>query len=171
MLFRSLADEVKAGRFRADLLYRLDVFTIALPPLRQRRADLPGLAELMLTQLAHKYSRVRPLLKSEDLSALAAHDFPGNVRELRNVVERSLLKTPDDSRWLALDLSWLRRDAAATTGVVARAAAVAPPLPAGRELTPVEAEEYRLVGAALRDCHGGIRRAAARLGKIGRAHV
>jgi DNA-binding NtrC family response regulator len=164
---KSLAAEVKAGRFREDLLYRLDVFSLELPPLRQHRADVPGLAELLLSQLAAKYGRAKPLLKQEDLAALTAHDFPGNVRELRNVLERSLLKTADEERWLALDANWLQRRAAAPPPAPAAAPAVslpAPELPAGRQLTPIEAQEYRLIGEALREARGGIRRAAAKLG-------
>ena len=160
---KSLADEVKAGRFREDLLYRLDVFALELPPLRQRRIDIPGLAEFLLNQLAGKYGRSKPLLRPEDLSALTAHDFPGNVRELRNVLERSLLKTADRSRWLALDLNWLNRN-----GSVAGAASsiqAANALPPGRDgLTPIETQEYRLIGEALQKTNGGIRRAAAQLG-------
>jgi DNA-binding NtrC family response regulator len=160
---KALADEVKAGRFREDLLYRLDVFSIELPPLRRRRADIPGLAELLLGQLARRYERAKPLLRAEDLAALGAHDFPGNVRELRNVLERSLLRTADDSRWLALDVNWLHRHTAATVRAGPPAApAVAEPA-VERQLTPVESEEYRLIQEALREAQGGIRRAAARL--------
>ena len=162
-----LADEVKAGRFREDLLFRLDVFAVELPPLRQRRADIPGLAELLLSQLAKKYSRRKPLLQADDLAKLSAHDFPGNVRELRNVLERSLLKTAEDAKWLALDANWLARSAAAVpTSAPAAASPVAPvaPLPADRQLSPLEAQEYRLIRETLQETNGGIRRAAAKLG-------
>ena len=163
---KSLADEVKAGRFREDLLYRLDVFTIELPPLRQRRSDIPGLAEMLLTQLAGKYERTKPLLKPEDLALLSSHDFPGNVRELRNVLERSLLKTGEEERWLALDANWLQRGiGAAPVSSASRASQTAiPEIPAGRELTPIEAQEYRLIRETLIEAKGGIRRAATKLG-------
>ena len=165
---KHLAAEVKAGRFREDLLYRLDVFAVELPPLRQRREDIPGLAELLLTQLAKKYERAKPLLKAEDLTALSGHDFPGNVRELRNVLERSLLRSSADSRWLAMDLNWLQRAATpAATGPAtpATAPAVASgPLPTERQLTPIEAQEYRLIRDTLRETNGGIRRTATKLG-------
>jgi DNA-binding NtrC family response regulator len=156
---KTLAQEVKAGRFREDLLFRLDVFMIELPPLRRRRADIPGLAELLLGQLAHKYKRTKPVLNPEDLARLARYNFPGNVRELRNLLERSLLKTPDENRWLALDSGCLER------GTTPRA--METPLQEGavlqRELTPFEAEEYRLIREAMVETRGGIRRAAARL--------
>jgi DNA-binding NtrC family response regulator len=154
---KSLSTEVSAGRFREDLLYRLDVFSVELPPLRRRRSDIPGLSEMLLTQLARKYSRVKPLLKAEDLTRLSTHDFPGNVRELRNVLERSLLKTADDSHWLSLDWQWLQRSPGAPKP------AEQPASPAPHNLTPIEAEEYRLIRQALAETHGGIRRAAAKL--------
>jgi two-component system, NtrC family, response regulator AtoC len=165
---KNLADEVQAGRFREDLWYRFDVFSIELPPLRKRRTDIPGLAELLLGQLAKKYERAQPLLAPEDLQKLSAHDFPGNVRELRNVLERSLLKTADDAKWLALDANWLNR-ASGGSGLGSGAAASAPnisaePLPAERKLSPVEAQEYRLIRDTLLEVNGGIRRAAIKLG-------
>jgi DNA-binding NtrC family response regulator len=98
-----LADEVKAGVSAKICCIGLDVFAMELPPLRKRRSDIPGLAELLLTQLAKKYERTKPLLKPEDLAALNNHSFPGNVRELRNVLERSLLRTGEEgngSRWI-----------------------------------------------------------------------
>lgn len=162
---KNLADEVKAGRFREDLWYRLDVFAIELPPLRKRRADISGLAELQLAQLAQKYSRAKPLLRTEDLAALNAHNFPGNVRELRNVLERSLLRTTDASKWLQLDLNWLSRGSAPASGVgMTPPQPVNEPLPPDRNLTPVEAQEYRLIRATMRECNGGIRRTATKLG-------
>jgi PAS domain S-box-containing protein len=156
---RNLADEVKAGRFREDLLYRLDVFAIEIPPLRRRRPDIPALAESLLSQLARKYSRSKPLLRPEDLSALAGHDFPGNVRELRNVLERCLLRSDDDARWLPLDLTWLNHPVPSKT--------VSQPTPIAQEregLNPIEAQEYRLIRQALTETNGGIRRAASKLG-------
>jgi DNA-binding NtrC family response regulator len=159
---KSLPDEVKTGRFREDLLYRLDVISVEIPPLRRRKEDIGGIAELLLRQLCAKYDRTKPLLKTEDLKALAAHSFPGNVRELRNVLERSLLKTPGESKWLAMDLNWLQRGAA--TAPKPDAPAAVGPLPPERDLSPVEAQEYRLIRDTLRQTNGGIRRAAAKLG-------
>ena len=162
---KKLADEVKAGRFREDLLYRLDVFAMELPPLRKRRSEIPGLAELLLTQLANKYERTKPLIKPENLAALNNHSFPGNVRELRNVLERSLLRTTEDSKWLALDLNWLNRGTTAAPAAAARATTEPDdPLPPERTLTPFEAQEYRLIRETLNECHGGIRRTATKLG-------
>ena len=159
---KSLVEEVKAGRFREDLLYRLDVFAVEVPPLRRRRADIPGLAELLLGQLARKYTRQKPLINPEDLSKLAGHSFPGNVRELRNVLERSLLKTGEESRWLALDLNWLERSGGGSAKPVM--APVSEGTAVQRELTPIEAQEYRLINEAMLESKGGIRRAAAKLG-------
>lgn len=169
---KDLMAEVKAGRFREDLLYRFDVFSVELPPLRQRRADIPGLAELLLGQLAKKYERAKPLLTPEDLQKLTAHDFPGNVRELRNVLERSLLKTDDGAKWLALDVNWLNRNTSTSTAQTAYAPITSVPasagspesLPTDRNLSPIEAQEYRLIRDTLREANGGIRRAATKLG-------
>lgn len=170
---RSLHDEVAAGRFREDLLFRIEVFSIVIPPLRERREDLPGLAEQTLAHLARKYGREVPLLREADLQSLREHDFPGNVRELRNILERSLLRTPPESRWLVLDTTWRHRlrgrVAPAPTALEAPSprveAPAADPLPAARAgLTPLEAQEYRLIRSTLAETSGGIRRAASRLG-------
>lgn len=159
---KDLAAEAKAGRFREDLLYRLDVFSVELPPLRQRREDIPKLAESLLSQLSAKYGRSKPLMRAEDLKALGKHDFPGNVRELRNVLERSLLKTESDSRWLAMDLNWLHRNTKSVASPTPLTPNSAPSIE--RELSPIEAQEYRLIRETLSQTNGGIRRAATRLG-------
>jgi DNA-binding NtrC family response regulator len=162
---RNLADEVKAGRFREDLLYRLDVFSIELPPLRRRRSDIPKLAEHLLAQLAQRYERLAPLLRPDDINVLTQHDFPGNIRELRNVLERSLLKTAETEHWLKLDVNWLKRTSASAMPEAPPPSPTPASVPrtSSRELTPIEAEEYRLIGEALKEANGGIRRAAAKL--------
>lgn len=161
---KHLPAEVKAGRFREDLLYRLDVFAIELPPLRERRVDIPSLAESLLMQLAKKYGCAKPMLNAADLDALSVHDFPGNVRELCNVLERSLLRSEPGCRWLVLDLNWLHR-APATAAAPAATPGASAPLPAERQVGPIEAEKYRLIRDTLRETNGGIRRAAAKLGQ------
>ncbi len=156
---RRIEDEVKEGRFRADLWYRLDVISIELPPLRERKEDLPFLADLLLANLAAKYGRSKPNLSPEKLDALSKHDFPGNVRELRNLLERSLLATPAGAAWLELDPAWMR-GANARPASNSTAAAEAP----RRDLPPLEAQAYALIGSVLKEEHGAIRRTAARLG-------
>ncbi|MBA3442017.1 MAG: sigma-54-dependent Fis family transcriptional regulator [Pyrinomonadaceae bacterium] len=84
-------EAVRAGTFREDLLYRLNVITIELPPLRERREDLPLLAQHLVAQLAEKQGRPVRFLSNAALEALRSHDWPGNVRELRNVIERAVI--------------------------------------------------------------------------------
>ena len=165
--------EVAAGKFREDLLYRIEVFTIEIPSLRQRREDIPELAEHLLKHLANKYGRQTLLLRAEDLAALQVYSFPGNVRELRNILERGLLRTPDESRWLSLDLAWLKVSeprppiiaSPVTASIVPTVAILDDALPTDRaSLSPLEAQEYRMIRTALREVNGGIRRAAAKVG-------
>jgi DNA-binding NtrC family response regulator len=80
-----------AGQFRSDLYYRLNVVSLELPPLRERREDIPLLFEHFLLQAAARYDRTPPTLGPEDQASLLGHDWPGNVRELRNVAERFAL--------------------------------------------------------------------------------
>jgi DNA-binding NtrC family response regulator len=84
---RDLAEEIKAGRFREDLYYRLNVVPIYLPPLRERREDIPELVEHFLT--TRQIGPVRAHVDADALKALKAHSWPGNVRELANVLERA----------------------------------------------------------------------------------
>jgi DNA-binding NtrC family response regulator len=88
---RDLDQLVEAGRFRADLLYRLRVFQINIPPLRARGDDVLLLARRFLAQMAQRYGKAPPMLDASACDALRAHTWPGNVRELRNVVERAVL--------------------------------------------------------------------------------
>ena len=82
---------VAAGNFREDLLYRLNTVTLTLPPLRERRSDIPMLFSYFMEQYAALYEIDPPDLGTDDLAALLAHDWPGNVRELRHAAERRIL--------------------------------------------------------------------------------
>jgi transcriptional regulator with PAS, ATPase and Fis domain len=84
-------EAVRTGLFREDLLYRLNVITLELPPLRRRREDLPLLAQHLVLQLAEKHSRTARFLSTAAIEALKSHHWPGNVRELRNVIERAVI--------------------------------------------------------------------------------
>jgi transcriptional regulator with GAF, ATPase, and Fis domain len=88
---RKLADEVKAGRFREDLFYRLNVFPIEVPPLRERREDIPVLAASFARRFAQRMGRALDPLGPECERRLRAYSWPGNVRELENVVERAVI--------------------------------------------------------------------------------
>lgn len=160
---RTLADEVRAGRFREDLLYRLDVFSVRLPPLREHVTDLNVIAEALLTRLCEKYGRPTPILNERDLRTLQAHRFPGNVRELRNLLERSLLRTDPSMHELSLDLEWLKGHGLSETPTEAASASVFS-APVNRALSALEQQEYELIARTLASENGGIRRAAAKLG-------
>jgi formate hydrogenlyase transcriptional activator len=99
---RELRRMVEARAFRADLLYRLDVFPIMLPPLRERGDDLEALASQILERLAARFGRPAPRLGRTTLARIRRYPWPGNVRELENVLERSLLLSPGPKLELAL---------------------------------------------------------------------
>jgi transcriptional regulator with GAF, ATPase, and Fis domain len=88
---RDLAAEVARGRFREDLYYRLAVFPIHLPPLRDRKHDLPALVETLVDRAAERLRVPRRSVGRDALRRLARHDWPGNIRELQNVIERAMI--------------------------------------------------------------------------------
>jgi two-component system nitrogen regulation response regulator NtrX len=93
---RNLQDEIAAGRFREDLFYRLNVVPVRLPPLRERREDIPELVSHFLARFATERRITPPRISEEAMAALQAHDWPGNVRQLRNIIERTLILAPGD---------------------------------------------------------------------------
>ncbi len=88
---RDLAAEVKAGRFREDLFYRLNVVSVTLPPLRDRKSDVPALVSHFLEKYSDNYGKQVTGLAPGTLQALLAHDWPGNIRELENAIERAVV--------------------------------------------------------------------------------
>lgn len=91
---KNLAEEVNAGRFREDLYYRLNVFPIEIPPLREHREDIPLLAAHFVKVVSQRLNRPPPCLTEANLMDLKSHDWPGNVRELQNIIERALILAP-----------------------------------------------------------------------------
>ncbi len=92
---RDLRKEVAEGRFRMDLFYRIAVATINIPPLRERAEDIQLIADFLLDKLSQQHAVFRPVLDPEALDCLSRHAWPGNIRELRNVLERALLMSSD----------------------------------------------------------------------------
>ena len=150
-----LTSEVREGRFREDLFYRLNVISLHLPALRERREDVPLLAEAFLTRFSTQYGLPRPPLTADARRALLAHSWPGNVRELRNAMERALLLSPPGS----LELGEL----AASRSV----APVAGPLPFPARLDDI----VRAAARAMIDATGGNRSEAARRLGISRSRL
>jgi DNA-binding NtrC family response regulator len=136
---RDLRAEVAAGRFREDLFYRLEVVTVTIPPLRERRADIADLALHFNAQLSTRLGLPPLNLGPADLARLAAYAWPGNVRELRNLIERSLIL--------------------GSLPATGEAAGFSDPLP----LSLAEVEKRHIL-AVLDQCGGNRARAAALLG-------
>lgn len=97
---RDLQAEIAASRFREDLFYRLNVVPIAIPPLAERREDIPLLAEHYAARFAAEHRIPRPQFSDDALAALQACEWPGNVRQLRNIVERTIILAPSDKAQL-----------------------------------------------------------------------
>ena len=93
---RNLADEIAAGRFREDLYYRLNVVPVKIPPLRERREDIPELVNHFLARFAAERRVQAPDMSRDAMAALQAHEWPGNVRQLRNIIERTMIMSPGD---------------------------------------------------------------------------
>ena len=143
--------EVAAGRFRADLFYRLHVLPIHLPPLRERSADIPRLAAHFLARYGAEEGRGPVALDPATLAALTAHDWPGNVRELANAIRRMVVLGGSDGFGLLPG-----------PATVAEGGASPQPAPAGG-LEPYWRQERRIIETAVSACGGNIARAAAAL--------
>jgi transcriptional regulator with PAS, ATPase and Fis domain len=110
---RSLEEEVRAGKFRDDLFYRLQVMPVLLPPLRERRGDLPLLASYYVDHYNREFKKKIRGLTPAAVNVLEKHSWPGNIRELRNTIERAMLLTAGD--WIDADDVILTRATTVTT--------------------------------------------------------
>jgi len=101
---RNLQDQVEAGRFRSDLFYRLNVFPLQLPPLRERRSDIPQLVALCVSRFAKRFGKKVEGVSQETMARLMSYPWPGNVRELQNVMERAVVLSAGPTLRLDKDL-------------------------------------------------------------------
>ena len=150
---RNLETAIAEGRFRDDLFYRLNVFPIEVPPLRQRKEDIPLLVEYFVDRYAGKAAKKITGINKRSMELLQSYAWPGNIRELQNVIERSVIIC--DSESLSVDETWLGRR-------VLSADSAAQPLS-----EKLVAQEKELIEAALAESNGkvsGPSGAAARLG-------
>lgn len=107
---RDLQAAVKKGTFRADLFYRLNVFPIQVPPLRERREDIPALVEHFVAHFARRMSRTITIVSKSTMNLLTNYGWPGNVRELENILERAIIVAPGET--LHVDSTWLSQPVA-----------------------------------------------------------
>jgi two-component system response regulator PilR (NtrC family) len=155
---RDLAQEVKAGRFREDLFYRLNVIHIEVPPLRERKEDIPVLVEHFLQGLAERQGRTLSSVSPEAMKYLMDYLYPGNVRELENIVERAVALAEGE-----ILIAELLPDVVLRTPIVP--SAVDLKLPDGENLdTLVSDYEKTLIEEALQRCGGNRTKAAGLLG-------
>jgi len=151
---------VAAGTFRQDLLYRLNVFPIRVPPLRERKDDIPVLVPYVVEQFARRAGKRITEIQKKTLSLFQAYDWPGNIRELQNVIERAVVLC--DGKTLSVDETWLqRRSNERPRPTVSPVGALAD------DKKEFAHRELRAIEAALARCQGrvsGPRGAAAELG-------
>ena len=150
---RDLESAIASGKFRSDLFYRLNVFPLELPPLRNRRDDIPLLVTYFLHRYARKSGKHFTALDKKSLDRLQAYTWPGNIRELQNVIERSVIVS--EPPIFSVDESWLSRPSSSDLDVQTHPSYMSP------------AQEKAMIEAALRECGGrvsGPSGAAARLG-------
>ncbi len=151
---RDLESAIASGKFRSDLFYRLNVFPVEMPPLRKRSEDIPLLVTYFLNRYARKAGRHFTAVDKKSLDLLQSYTWPGNIRELQNVIERSVIVS--ESQTFSVDESWLSRRPSASDVVVR------PSL-----FNRLPAQEKAAIEAALRECGGrvyGPSGAAAKLG-------
>jgi formate hydrogenlyase transcriptional activator len=150
---RDLKAAIEAGAFRRDLFYRLNVFPIQMPPLRERKEDIPILVEYFIDRYASKAGKKIRGIDRKTLDLLRSYPWPGNIRELQNVIERSIILC--ETGTIVVDESWLVRESLQTQ-------------PAGRPLSDeLVTHEKEMIEAAMTESRGrvsGPKGAAAKLG-------
>ena len=166
---KDLEEEIARGNFREDLFYRLNVIPFFVPPLRDRKQDIPLLAREFLSELGAQYGRPHVEIADSALAALQAYHWPGNVRELRNVIERVLILNPKAQRLDAKHLPMLVQRTEGSSGAGSGRSAAN-----GSEFTTLqqarEAYERDYILKELDRSNGNVSRAAESLG-LERSHL
>jgi formate hydrogenlyase transcriptional activator len=140
---RNLPEAIAAGTFRSDLFYRLNVFPIDMPPLRERREDIPILVEYFIERCARNAGKNISGIEKNSLDLLQSHPWPGNIRELQNVIERSVIMCETEN--FSVDKTWAAQQPLATEAKI--------PLDLSEKLA---AQEKEMIVAALRESAGRV---------------
>jgi formate hydrogenlyase transcriptional activator len=156
---RDLPAAVAAGTFRQDLFYRLNVVPIAVPPLRERAADIPLLVEYFVGRYARTAGKRIRHIGKQTLEQLTAYDWPGNIRELQNVVERAVILSEKDTFFV--DETWLKLESAESRQSSAESR------PSRDGLSTLLDREVEMIEAALAECHGRISGPSGAAAKLG----
>jgi len=163
---RSLRDSINAGTFRSDLYYRLNVFPLEVPRLRERRTDIPQLAMFFLSRYARNLGKRMEGISAAAMERFGSYSWPGNVRELQNVIERAVILSPGP--WLELDTDLISVSTAETlrdtTRKVADVVQATEPAPALKTLDEVERDHISAVLLQTRGVIEGANGAAKTLG-------
>jgi len=150
---RNLEEMIAEKQFRQDLYYRLNIFPISIPPLRERREDIPLLVRHFARHFAHRMNKRIGGISPETMEALTRYPWPGNIRELQNVIERSVVIYQEGN--LSVKKSWLCRD-------FSPAGPAAPPL-----FRRSAMDDRELIGAALAEARGRVSGPAGAAAKLG----
>jgi two-component system nitrogen regulation response regulator NtrX len=159
---KNLEEEIAHGNFREDLFYRLNVIPFFVPPLRERREDIPPLVRVFLELLGREYGRSHVEITADALELMKGYTWPGNVRELKNILERTLILNPQLRRIERRHLPALIQRTTTRSG------------PAGEDFASLqmarEAYERDFILKKIDECHGNMSRAAEVLG-LERSHL
>jgi formate hydrogenlyase transcriptional activator len=150
---RDLKAAVAEGTFRQDMFYRLNVFPIHVPALRERIEDIPLLVEHFVERYAQKAGKRFSVIQMNTIATLQAHDWPGNIRELQNVIERAVILCEGDT--FSVDEAWLKRESTRRTGLTAPLAAT------------IADREREMIETALAESRGRIAGPSGAAAKLG----
>jgi PAS domain S-box-containing protein len=150
---RNLEDAVRKGTFRSDLYYRLSIFPITLPPLRERKGDIPILVTHLVTQLSQKLGKTIEAIPHETMAKLQNYPWPGNIRELRNVIERAVIVTQGSTLHLIDDLNSQALKLSLPERVHTEIAALVPFSDSAAPGETLEQTEYNLILRTLKNVH------------------
>jgi transcriptional regulator with GAF, ATPase, and Fis domain len=152
---RDLEAGITAGIFRSDLFYRLNVFPIEMPPLRDRREDIPLLVGYFIERYARKVGKSFQAVNKKSLDLLQSYPWPGNIRELQNVIERSLIVSSGDI--FSVDESWLSKESSQPST----------PVKVSRPMDAESQGEREIIEAALAESRGRVSGASGAAAKLG----
>jgi formate hydrogenlyase transcriptional activator len=162
---RELEAAVNAGTFRNDLFYRLNVFPIYVPSLRERRDDIPLLVEYLVERYAKRNGKRIRHIKKKTLDLLEAYDWPGNIREMQNIIERAVILCDGQGEPFSIDESWLQRKSNPLPGRrLSRAGILA------EDKKELVDRERKAIEAALAECQGRVSGPGGAAAKLGIPH-